>query len=397
MHGTSIPFNRPYLTGVEERYIGEVLKGGHLSGDGPFTKAATDALVAIIGAPAALLATSCTHALEMAAMLLDLGPGDEVIVPSFTFTSTVNAFCLRGATAVFVDCRPDTLNIDERLIEAAITERTKAVVVVHYAGVAAEMDVINEIATRHGLVVVEDNAHGLGGTYRGRALGTLGAMATQSFHETKNLQCGEGGAIVFNDMAYHDRAEIIREKGTNRSQFFRGMVDKYRWVGLGSSYLPSEILAAVLAAQLDSFDDIQQRRMRVWTTYDGGLADWAEAQGVIRPTVPPDREHPAHLYYLLLPDLESRQGLLAHLAAHGIMGTFHYQPLHSAPAGVAHGRTATGGCPVTTAVADRLVRLPLYTGMTSSEQDRVLTAVRQFRMSGPPVPRPRGASETVGV
>jgi dTDP-4-amino-4,6-dideoxygalactose transaminase len=394
MQGASIPFNRPYLTGVEERYVAEVLKDGHLSGDGAFTRAATEALVAIMGAPAALLTTSCTHALEMAAMLLDLAPGDEVIVPSFTFTSTVNAFCLQRATAVFVDCRPDTLNIDERLIEDAITQRTRAIVVVHYAGIAAEMDAINDIAARHGLVVVEDNAHGLGGSYRGRALGTFGAIATQSFHETKNVQCGEGGAIVFNDMTYHARAEVIREKGTNRSQFFRGMVDKYRWVDLGSSYLPSEILAAVLAAQLESFDDIQQRRMRVWSTYDRELADWAQAQGVVRPTVPADREHPAHLYYLLLPDLESRQGLLAHLAAHGIMGTFHYQPLHSAPAGVAHGRTAAGGCPVTDEVADRLVRLPLYAGMTSSEQDRVLTAVRQFRIGGAPPPRPRGSAES---
>jgi dTDP-4-amino-4,6-dideoxygalactose transaminase len=381
MHETSIPFNRPYLTGTEERYIAEVLKRGHLSGDGAFTRVATEALVGIMGAQAALLTTSCTHALEMAAILVDLGPGDEVIVPSFTFTSTVNAFCLRGATAVFVDCRPDTLNLDERLIEDAITERTRAIVVVHYAGVAAEMDVINEIAQRHGLVVIEDNAHGLGGTYRGRALGTLGAMATQSFHETKNVQCGEGGAIVFNDMAYHDRAEIIREKGTNRSQFFRGLVDKYRWVDIGSSYLPSEIIAAVLAAQLESFDDIQRRRMQIWTTYDRELAGWAQEQGVARPTVPPDRQHPAHLYYLLLPTLEHRQGLIAHLAEHGIMATFHYQPLHSAAAGLAHGRTGPDGCPVTDDVADRLVRLPFYGGMTTSEQDRVLAAVRQFRVT----------------
>jgi dTDP-4-amino-4,6-dideoxygalactose transaminase len=381
VHETSIPFNRPYLTGTEERYIAEVLKRGQLSGDGPFTRSATEALVRLLGVPAALLTTSCTHALEMAGILLDLRPGDEVIVPSFTFTSTVNAFCLRGATAVFVDCRPDTFNLDERLIEDAITERTRAIVVIHYAGVAAEMDVITEIARRHGLVVIEDNAHGLGGTYRGRALGTLGAMATQSFHETKNVQCGEGGAIVFNDMTYHDRAEIIREKGTNRSQFFRGMVDKYRWMDIGSSYLPSEVIAAILMAQLESFDDIQRRRMQVWTTYDRELASWARDQGVAQPTVPADRQHPAHLYYLLMPSLQDRQGLIKHLAERGIMATFHYQPLHSAPAGRAHGRTGPGGCPVTDDIADRLIRLPFYASMTSSEQDRVLSAVQQYQVT----------------
>jgi dTDP-4-amino-4,6-dideoxygalactose transaminase len=396
---TLIPFNRPYLTGVEERYIAEVLKSSHLSGDGAFTKQATQLLRQLTGAQAALVTTSCTHALDMSALLLDLGPGDEVIVPSFTFTSTVNAYCLRGATAVFVDCRADTLNIDERLLKSAITDRTKAIVVVHYAGVAAEMAVINDIAARHGLVVIEDNAHGLGGTYQGKALGTFGAMATQSFHETKNIQCGEGGALVFNDMTYHARAEIIREKGTNRSQFFRGMVDKYRWVDLGSSYLPSEILAAVLVAQLEGFSDIQRRRTEIWETYHRELADWAGAQGVVRPTVPPDRTHAAHLYYLLLPDLESRQQLLAHLAQQGIMATFHYQPLHSAPAGLAHGRTAPDGCPVTDDIADRLVRLPFYTGMTEAEQHRVLTAVRQFSVARftTAMPSPRTPIETAAA
>ncbi len=378
MLGTAIPFNRPYLTGGEDAYIAEALKKGHLSGDGPFTKRATAALAGIIGVDSVLLTTSCTHALEMAAILLELKPGDEVIVPSFTFCSTVNAFSLRGVTAVFVDCRADTLNLDERLVEAAVTDRTKAIAVVHYAGVAAEMDTINDIAVRHGLVVIEDNAHGLGATYRGRNLGTLGAMATQSFHETKNVQCGEGGAIVFADDRFHARAEIIREKGTNRSQFFRGMVDKYRWMDVGSSYLPSEILAAMLTAQLESFDDIQQRRMNIWQTYDRELADWAGEQGVSRPTVPDDREHPAHLYYLLLPDLERRQRLLAHLAERGIMATFHYQPLHSAPAGLVHGRTGSEGCPVTDSVADRLIRLPLFAGMTESERDHVVASVRTF-------------------
>jgi dTDP-4-amino-4,6-dideoxygalactose transaminase len=391
MYDAPIPFNRPYLTGGEDAYIAQALGSGHLSGDGAFTKRATAELTSLMGAPAALLTTSCTHALEMAAILLDLRPGDEVIVPSFTFCSTVNAFCLRGATAVFVDCRPDTLNLDERLIEEAVTERTKAIVVVHYAGVAAEMDTINEIATRHGLVVIEDNAHGLGATYRGRGLGRLGAMATQSFHETKNVQCGEGGAVVFTDERFVERAEIIREKGTNRSLFFRGMVDKYRWIDIGSSYLPSEILAAMLTAQLEGFADIQRRRMAIWQTYDHELADWAHSQGVVQPTVPGDREQPAHLYYLLMPDLEQRQGLLAHLAGLGIMATFHYQPLHSAPAGLTHGRTGPGGCPVTDDVADRLIRLPLYAGMTSSELERVVAGVLRFT-ARPGTPRQRRAA-----
>jgi dTDP-4-amino-4,6-dideoxygalactose transaminase len=264
-------------------------------------------------------------------------------------------------------------------------------VVVHYAGVAAEMDTINEIATRHGLVVIEDNAHGLGATYRGRGLGRLGAMATQSFHETKNVQCGEGGAVVFTDERFVERAEIIREKGTNRSLFFRGMVDKYRWIDIGSSYLPSEILAAMLTAQLEGFADIQRRRMAIWQTYDHELADWAHSQGVVQPTVPGDREQPAHLYYLLMPDLEQRQGLLAHLAGLGIMATFHYQPLHSAPAGLAHGRTGPGGCPVTDDVADRLIRLPLYAGMTSSELERVVAGVLRFT-ARPGTPRQRRAA-----
>jgi dTDP-4-amino-4,6-dideoxygalactose transaminase len=372
----AIPFNRPYLTDAEEVYVLQAMKAGHLSGDGPFTKRASTMLAEIIGAPAALLTTSCTHALDMSAILLDLGPGDEVIVPSFTFCSTVNAYCLRGATAVFVDCRPDTLNLDERLLEEAITERTRAIVLVHYAGVACELDVINGIATRHGITVIEDNAHGLGGTYRGQPLGSFGAMATQSFHETKNVQCGEGGALVFNDMSFHARAEIIREKGTNRSQFFRGMVDKYRWIDIGSSFLPSEMLAAFLTAQLESFEDIQRRRMAAWKRYDAGLSAWAEQAGVSQPTVPADREHPAHLYYMLMRDLEHRQGLLAHLAASGIGATFHYQPLHSAPAGLRYGRVAGGGCPVTEDVADRLIRLPLFAGISESEVDRVIEAVR---------------------
>lgn len=375
----AIPFNRPYVTGNEHIYMQQAMARGSLAGDGPFTKRATELLTSIIGAPATLLTTSCTHALDMTSLLLDLQPGDEVIMPSFTFCSTANAYALRGAVPVFVDCRPDTLNLDERLIEAAITPRTKAIVVVHYAGVACEMDSVNEIAARYCLVVIEDNAHGIGARYRGRPLGTLGAMATQSFHETKNVQCGEGGALVVSDEQFVGRAEVIREKGTNRSQFFRGMVDKYRWIDIGSSYLPSELLAAFLTAQLESFEDIQRRRMAIWKAYDVRLAGWAIENKVSRPTVPADREHPAHLYYLLLPDLDGQQGMIKHLAGHGVHATFHYQPLHNAPAGLKYGRVGPEGCPVTEDVGDRLVRLPIYAGMSAEDTDHVIESVMSFR------------------
>jgi dTDP-4-amino-4,6-dideoxygalactose transaminase len=375
-----VPFNRAYLTGREVGYLQESTASGLLSGDGPFTQRANALVTKLTGALASLLTTSCTHALEMSGLLLDLEPGDEVILPSFTFVSTANAYALRGAVPVFVDCRPDTLNLDESLLEAAITDRTKAIVVVHYAGVACEMDTINAIAERHGLVVIEDNAHGLGGRYNGRPLGSLGSMATQSFHVTKNVQCGEGGALVLNDAALVERAEIIREKGTNRSQFFRGMVDKYRWVDIGSSYLPSDLLAAVLTGQLEEFDEIQAQRHAVWSAYDERLADWAADQRVVRPTVPDGCEHPAHMYYLLMPDLAHQQGFLAHLREHGVLGTFHYVPLHSAPAGEKYGRVAPGGCPVTEEMSARLVRLPLFAGMTDSELDLVVDAVRSFRV-----------------
>ena len=376
---TTIPFNRAYLAGREAEYVRESMASGLLSGDGPFTRRANALVAELTGGLAALLTTSCTHALEMSALLLDLEPGDEVILPSFTFVSTANAYALRGAVPVFVDCRPDTLNLDERLIEAAITDRTKAVVVVHYAGVSCDMDAINEIAVRHGLTVIEDNAHGLGATYRGRPLGSLGAMATQSFHVTKNVQCGEGGALVLNDAALVERAEIIREKGTNRSQFFRGMIDKYRWVDVGSSYLPSDLLAAMLTAQLEAFDTIQAQRHAVWNAFDERLAGWAAEHGVGRPTIPADREHPAHMYYLLLPDLNGQQGLIAHLKERGAQATFHYVPLHSAPAGERYGRTGPGGCPVTEDVSVRLVRLPLFAGMTDAELDRIVDGVRSYR------------------
>jgi dTDP-4-amino-4,6-dideoxygalactose transaminase len=367
-----IPFNRPFLAPREREYLTLAAESGHTSGDGPFTRRATELLLTLTGARSALLTTSCTHALEITALLLDLRPGDEVIMPSFTFVSTANAYVLRGAVPVFVDCRPDTLNIDERAVEAAVTPRTKAVVVVHYGGVACEMDAITKVAERHGLAVVEDNAHGLGAAYQGQPLGSLGALATQSFHATKNVSCGEGGALLINDERLRERAEILREKGTDRSRFFRGQVDKYRWMDLGSSYLPSDLLAAGLTAQLEAFEEIQRRRHQVWEAYDAAFA----GQGM---TVPPGRQHPAHLYYLLMPDLERRQALLQHLTGGGVQATFHYQPLHCAPAGQRFGRVGPGGCPVTEDVADRLVRLPLYAGLSDADVDAVISAVRSFR------------------
>jgi dTDP-4-amino-4,6-dideoxygalactose transaminase len=374
-----IPFNRPFLAAREREYVTQAVASGHTSGDGPYTRRATELLTALVGAPSALLTTSCTHALELTALLLNLRPGDEVVMPSFTFVSTANAYVLRSAVPVFVDCRPDTLTIDERAVEAAITPRTRAIVVVHYGGVACDMDAIGKIARHHGIPVVEDNAHGLGARYKGRALGSLGALATQSFHATKNVQCGEGGALILNDDRLRERAEIIREKGTDRSRFFRGQVDKYRWMDLGSSYLPSDVLAAALTAQLESFDEIQRRRHAVWDTYHTELAAWAAEHGVVRPSVPAGCEHAAHLYHLLMPDLTRRQGLLRHLTEQGVQAAFHYQPLHNAPAGERFGRTGPGGCPVTEDAADRLVRLPLYAGMTDADTTRVVSAVRSYR------------------
>lgn len=375
----AIPFTRPYLGGNELRYLEESLRSGDLTGDGPFTAAAAERLAELVGGGQTLLTTSCTHALEMSALLLDLQPGDEVLMPSFTFVSTANAFVLRGAVPVFIDCRPDTLNIDERLVEAAITERTRAVVVVHYGGVACDMVAISSIAQRHGLAVIEDNAHGLGGSYRGRPLGSWGAMATQSFHATKNVSCGEGGALVINDEQLTERAEILREKGTNRKAFFRGQVNKYRWVDYGSSYLPADPLAALLLAQLEIFGDIQRRRHAVWKAYAEGLAQWAGAHGFTLPVIPGECEHPAHVFYVVGPDEGDQSGLIEHLSRHGIQATFHYVPLHSAPAGLRFGRVGPAGCDVTAALSARLVRLPLYTAMTEQEWTRVVSAVSSYR------------------
>jgi dTDP-4-amino-4,6-dideoxygalactose transaminase len=372
-----IPFNRPFVTGAEVGYIQDAVRRGHLSGDGFYTEQCSKMLSGITGATATLLTTSCTHALEMSALLLDLQPGDEVVLPSFTFVSTVNAFVLRGARPVFVDIRPDTLNIDERLVEAAITPRTKAVVVVHYAGVACEMDTICDVAARHGIAVIEDAAHALGAGYRGRPLGSIGVLGTLSFHETKNLHCGEGGALLVNDPSLLERAEIMREKGTNRSQFFRGQVDKYTWVGVGSSYLPSDLLAAFLFAQLEGYDEIQRARMAVWQAYAERLAGWAEERGYRLPYVPEHCTHPAHLFYVLLRDLDERQAFIRHLHAHGVKVVFHYVPLHNSPQGLALG----GGeahCPVTEDVSDRLVRLPVYAGLTDAELEQVIDATLAF-------------------
>lgn len=371
-----IPFNRAAVTGKETAYVSRVIAEGPLHGDGPFTRQCHEWLERLTGAPKALLTTSCTHALEMAALLLDLREGDEVIVPPFTFVSTVNAIVLRGARPVFVDIRPDTLNIDERQIEAAITPRTRAILLVHYAGVACEMDTIMALASRHGLAVVEDNAHGLFGRYKGRELGTFGLFSTLSFHDTKNLSCGEGGAILINDPAHVERAEIIREKGTNRTRFHRGQVDKYTWCDIGSSYLPSDILAAYLLAQLESHEAIQARRHEIWSRYAELLEPWAAGAGARLPIVPEGCEHPAHIFYLLMPSLEARTRLIAHLRERLILAVFHYLPLHLSAMGRTFGGHE-GQCPVTEEVADRLVRLPLFFQLSDADQARVIEAVRE--------------------
>jgi dTDP-4-amino-4,6-dideoxygalactose transaminase len=366
----NIPFNKPFMTGRELGYIADAHANGHLSGDGPYTKRCHEWLQAATGAQRALLTHSCTAALEMAALLLDLQPGDEVIMPSYTFVSTANAFVLRGAVPVFVDIRADTLNVDERLIEPAITPRTRAICVVHYAGVSCEMDEILAIAYRHGLSIVEDAAQGIQSTYRGKPLGAIGDYGALSFHETKNVISGEGGALLVRDAGDDsERAEIIREKGTNRSRFFRGQVDKYTWVDLGSSYLPSELVAAFLAAQLEDIESITRKRLDIWNRYDAWAARWQDAGVVRRPVIPAHCIHNAHMYYLLLPDLESRTRFIANLKADGIGAVFHYIPLHSSPAGQRFGRTPAP-MPVTDGHSERLVRMPLWIGL-EDDLDRV--------------------------
>ena len=373
-----IPFNRPCLAGNEYRYIAEAIAKGHASGDGPFTKACHRLLETELGTMKALLTTSCTHALEMAALLLDCGPGDEIIVPSYTFVSTANAFALRGARIVFCDIRPDTLNLDESHFETLITSRTKAVVPVHYAGVPCAMDRIVAIAQHHGIHVVEDNAHGLFAKLHGRYTGTFGCLAAQSFHETKNFTCGEGGALLINDPRLVERAIIIRDKGTNRSQFLRGMVDKYTWTDLGSSYLPSDLLAAFLYAQLEAREAIQAKRRRVWDRYFEALQDWAEEIGARLPVVPAGCTQAHHMFYVLLPSITYRDGVIAHLKASGILSVFHYIPLHSSAAGKKFG-TRPADCPVTQDVSSRLLRLPFYNDITPEEQERVVAGLRGYR------------------
>jgi len=373
----SIPFNKPTQVGKEAEYMQLALQKNHLAGDGPFTKKAHAWLEETVGVPKVLLTTSCTHALEMSALLLDLKDGDEVIVPSFTFVSTINAFVLRNAKPVFADIRPDTLNLDESRLEALITPKTRAIVVVHYAGVGCEMDAIMDIANRHNLPVVEDNAHGLFGKYKGKQLGTFGVMATQSFHETKNFTSGEGGALLINDKKYIEDAEILREKGTNRSRFFRGQVDKYTWVNVGSSYLPSDMLAAFLVAQLEEREQIQSKRKQIWETYYKELEAWAEENQIQMPFVPSHCEQAYHMFYILLPNLENRQAAIAHLKEHGIQAVFHYLPLHLSPMGEKFGGRE-GDCPITEQVSDRLLRLPFYTNMTEEDQMQVIEALKEF-------------------
>ena len=373
-----VDFNQPLPVGKELEYIAEALQSGHISGDGPFTRKCHAFLEGALGVPKVLLTTSCTHALDMAAILLGIQPGDEVILPDFTFVSTVNAFVLRGARPVFVDVRPDTLNLDECRVEAAISSRTRAIVPVHYAGVGCEMDPILEIAARYKLAVVEDNAHGLFGKYKGKYLGTFGTLAAQSFHETKNFSSGEGGALLINDQELIERAEIVREKGTNRSRFFRGQVDKYTWVDIGSSYLPSDILAAYLYAQLEQRDRIQRHRETIWKTYEAGLKAWAEETGVQLPMVPTHCEQSFHMFYLLMPDLDLRQRMIAHLREHGIHSVFHYLPLHLSDMGRSFGGRA-GDCPVTERVSDQLLRLPFHNVLTGAEQEQVIEAILDFQ------------------
>jgi dTDP-4-amino-4,6-dideoxygalactose transaminase len=362
-----IPFNRPYLTGKEFSYIQEAVAAGQLAGNGRFTKQCQSWLERRIGSPKALLTHSCTAALEMAALLIDLEPGDEVIMPSFTFVSTANAFVLRGARPVFVDIRRDTLNLDEHQIEAAITSRTKAIVVVHYAGVACEMDRLLEIAARHGLIVIEDAAHALMSTYKGRTLGSFGHLAAFSFHETKNVISGEGGALVINDPRFVERAEIIWEKGTNRSQFSRGAVDKYTWVDVGSSFLPGELTAAFLWAQLEEAPRITFERLELWSRYMAALG----SLGLETQHVPEECQANGHLFYALLPSQVSRADVLRDLNERGVNAVFHYVPLHSSPAGQRYGRTA-GSMSVTDDCSARLIRLPLWVGMSADAQQTVI-------------------------
>lgn len=373
-----IPFNRPRVPRSTYQHVHAALVGRKFSGDGPFTHQCRALLEKTLPGSSVLLTTSCTHALEMCAFLVHVEPGDEIIFPTFTFVSTVNAFVIRGARPIFVDSRPDTLNIDEAKIVERLTPRTKAIVAVHYAGVACALDRLLSIARAYNVSLVEDNAHGLAGRFRGQPLGTFGCLATLSFHETKNFSCGEGGALLVNAAELYPRAEIIREKGTNRSRFFRGQVDRYTWVDVGSSYLISDVLAALLYAQLEDWSAIQARRTEIWNHYYHALKPWASHFNVRLPIVPGECEHPGHLFYLLLPSIDDRDELIAHLKERGICSTFHYLPLHCSTFGATFGYQF-GDCPVAEAASDRLMRLPLFPDLTDDEVNEVIGAVQQFQ------------------
>jgi dTDP-4-amino-4,6-dideoxygalactose transaminase len=371
-----IPFHRPHLTGDEADCVASALASGHLHGDGPFTAEVSQRLSELSGSGRVMLTPSCTHALELAALLLDLDPGDEVVMPSFTFVSTANAFALRGARPVFVDVDPLTLDLDPAAVADAVTERTRAIVVVHYAGIACDMDALLAIADTHGIPLIEDNAHGLCGTYRDRPLGSLGAMSALSFHDTKNIQCGEGGALVVNRPDLVGRAEVLREKGTNRQAFMRHEVEKYTWVDVGSSYLLGEVLAAVLKAQLDHVEEIQKARHEIWATYHSELRTWSGAVGAQLPHPDPVSQHPAHLYHLLLPTADARTRFLDHVRAARVGAAFHYVPLHDTP--IARRLGHEGPLPVTESAAERLARIPLYPDLRADEVDRILEVVTSF-------------------
>lgn len=376
-----IPFNLPPYIGTEEEKLREAIAARKISGDGAFTKKCSELLEQLTGAKRVLLTTSCTHALEMAAILADIQPGDEVIMPSYTFCSTADAFVMRGARIVFADIRPDTMNIDERLIEEAITPQTKAIAPIHYAGVGCDMDVIADIADRHGLTVIEDDAQGLMSAYKGKPLGTFGAFGCISFHETKNYSMGEGGALLINDESFAERAEIVREKGTNRSKYYRGEIDKYTWVDFGSSYLPSELNAAYLYAQLEQAERINNDRLASWNKYYERLKALADRGDIELPFVPEGCVHNAHMFYIKTRDQEERSRLIEHLKKNGVWAVFHYVPLHSAPAGMKYGRFH-GEDRFTTRESERLLRLPMYYGLAESDLEHVCDTVYEFYRQG---------------
>ena len=378
MSNLEIRFNRPDISESDRAFLADAIAGGHSSGNGVFTQQTEAALQHLLGTRRALLTTSCTHALEMSALLCNLSPGDEVIVPSYTFVSSASAFAMFGAKPVFVDSRKDTLNIDAKLVEQAVTPRTKAICVVHYGGVACEMEALTQIAQRHNLTLIEDNAHGLFARYNGKSLGTFGSMATQSFHETKNITCGEGGALLINDEGLVERAEILREKGTNRSKFLRGQVDKYTWVDIGSSWVLSDLLAAILWGQLQRANNINSRRVEIWNRYHQELVAWAEKHGVLQPHVPAGCEHVGHVYHIRFRAGDQRTHFIDYMKQRNISCVFHYQPLHASPIGQRFGGRI-GQCPVSEHAGECLVRLPLYNTLDDSDQTRVIEAVLAFK------------------